>query len=282
MVDIYDAINLFKFSPTGKGERSDQGESYALLARRVISKLWQLYRQGEIGFLQRNERLGGASDPDGRPGSYDLVINLRFANDLATTSLIMVHEAVHFVMNDRLINEEMKTRKLNLMFYDDLLTGIEIRSHQDERPLFVQVEPLLDINDCLTMKRHNDRNQLVDFVLWLHPDHRNPANVDAEWIRDTFEYWGGIANRWGATKGLYIKRLAADGESNADRILTIMESVNSEEQLQNVLREAGGLENLPALLRTRLVNPQFLNRVQSVQDRWRGFGQRVYLGAGSR
>lgn len=69
---VYDAINIFKYSPTGQGTRRVGGDAayqqrYARLIQLAVDKMWLLWRQDEIGaeILERN--LMGDAASQGRP-----------------------------------------------------------------------------------------------------------------------------------------------------------------------------------------------------------------------
>jgi len=131
---IYDAINLFKFSPTGQGAINIGGDArygsrYRRLANDVLAKLWSLWSTNEIGFANLGPDTVGDSLAN-RPGS-DIRVNTliepssaaaTYSNateqgKLAALSCNLVHEATHLVRHIGSYPEALlsKTRFRNLI-----------------------------------------------------------------------------------------------------------------------------------------------------------------------
>ena len=203
-VNFYDAINLFQLSVTGQGGTVIAGaQGHPELASDVIAKLWELFNEQEIGFVQLPPTVGGDSTQNGRLGEYDIRINRKYRNDLGTTSCLIVHEAVHMVRPWGYIDEELRCRYLALSYYEELRQGrpqpLSIRAdrgRQNSQP--ITIRPADDIRRLESQRKYCAQKQLVDYVLSM-PEYSN--SLTADWIRRHIRDWEGIRNRWGATKG---------------------------------------------------------------------------------
>lgn len=243
---IYDAVNLFKFSPTGQGSHTVGGDAiyrqrYDKLTKDVLRELWSLWQQDEIKFVDLGPRLIG--DSARRPGA-DIRVNLELspadrpvvygmpANQalLAGASLNIVHEAVHLVRDIASYpEEETVCRTLQLLYFQDLQVGVRYTSRVTGQPHTAKLLPegtFLPslIADYIFRLRKHQLGQLVDQVLSLETYR---AWLTADFIRRSIRWWGGIRNRWLTTRGYYLRVLADDGPANQALILEILESIRS-------------------------------------------------------
>lgn len=243
---IYDAVNLFKFSPTGQGSHTVGGDAiyrqrYDKLSKDVLRELWSLWQQDEIKFVDLGPRLIG--DSARRPGA-DIRVNLELspadrpvvygmpANQalLAGTSLNIVHEAVHLVRDiGSYPEEETVCRTLQMLYFQDLQVGVRYTSRITGQPHTAKLLPegtFLPslIADYIFRLRKYQLGQLIDQVLSLETYR---AWLTADFIRRSIRWWGGIRNRWLTTRGYYLRVLADDGPANQALILEILESIRS-------------------------------------------------------
>jgi|GEM_PF-3017571 len=243
---IYDAVNLFKFSPTGQGSHTVGGDAiyrqrYDKLTKDVLRELWSLWQQDEIKFVDLGPRLIG--DSARRPGA-DIRVNLELspadrpvvygmpANQalLAGTSLNIVHEAVHLVRDIASYpEEETVCRTLQLLYFQDLQGGVRYASRITGQPHTAKRLPegtFLPslIADYIFRLRKYQLGQLIDQVLSLGTYR---AWLTADFIRRSIRWWGGIRNRWLTTRGYYLRVLADEGPANQALILEILESIRS-------------------------------------------------------
>ncbi len=59
-IELYDAINAFKASQTGRGNQGTTAERRCALA--VVRKLWQLWGENEIGFHDLDSVFGDSHE----------------------------------------------------------------------------------------------------------------------------------------------------------------------------------------------------------------------------
>jgi hypothetical protein len=278
-ITIPRAIQLFQYSFTGQGRYG-----LAQLASQVTQRLWQLHGQSEIGIVE-------ILDPDDeddtttlgdwqadRPG-HDLRVNRAYINSLpegqqlGAVSLILVHEAVHSVLNYRKLNEEVRARRLEVTYYRELSTLGVLDETTDPPPPGGRTVTVYLQGDTFPGHRRQlrwlEKDQLIDYVVSYLSTYRR--HLRAGWIRDNIHRWrgsasDGIHNRWATTKGHYIRVLADRRRSEyTDLILDIMESISESGHWTEMLRVAGPLRTLQiALDPTNL----YLPRIGALQRRW--------------
>jgi hypothetical protein len=143
----------------------------------------------------------------------------------------------------------------------------------------------LDILDYKTQSDLLRKEQLVDYVL-LIPYYTQKDYIDAKWIIDHLQLWGGLKNRWPSTKGLYIRILANKKDCDyspfdpyySEAILKIMESVEQQkdwtEMLDKALDKTGGPDDRATTLRTLQIaldalGDRFSARIANLERKWR-------------
>jgi hypothetical protein len=288
---IYDAINIFKYSPTAQGARDPGGSAeyrarYLRLAQSAISRLWQLWNANEIGFhdLRSDDGLlyGDSAEREG----HDIRLNRRLAPSastntygtelnqakLAASSLILVHEAVHMVHDRNLVEEETMCRTLQLVYFQDLLQGRNYTSAVTNQNHVARLTPasgdlswLISSHQKLMDWWH--RGQLLDHFLGRMRSYRR--GVTADFVRRSIDWWGGLRNRWLTTRGLYLRALALEPADDAELILRILETFRNSADWQTARRMVG-TENMDALCQALagvpwLRHDNFIPRVEAVQ-----------------
>jgi hypothetical protein len=155
-------------------------------------------------------------------------------NDVAATSLTLVHEAAHLELSRSYIEEELWCRTLAVHYLDDLAfssAAWNYATYGGGRATAPKLpnpasHPADTIRDLAQQWFLFTGQQLLDHILLLK---EYSASLTAGWIRDHFHIYGGIANRTNQTKGLYIRVLASSGGvANARLILQILQSVPSQ------------------------------------------------------
>lgn len=243
---IYDAVNLFKFSATGRGLHTVGGDPvyrqrYNKLVRDVLNELWSLWQRDEIKFVALGPEIIGDSarragadirvnlelSPADRPVVYGMPANQAL---LAGTSLNIVHEAVHLVRDiSSYPEEETVCRTLQLLYFQDLQTGVRYTSRITNQSHTAKLLPEGTFLPSLIGDYHfrlqkYRLGQLIDQVLSMQT-YRD--YLTADFIRRSMRWWGGIRNRWLTTRGYYLRVLADDGPANQTLILEILESIPS-------------------------------------------------------
>ncbi len=267
---IYDAINIFKYSPTGQGSRRVGGDTayqqrYARLIHLTIEKLWMLWRQNEIGAdtLGRNLygdaairdgfdiRINRSFQPDKEPATYGTARNQA---KLAAFSLILVHEGIHLVHDLNVVEEEVICRTVELLYYQDLIQGQDYTSRVTgergtARLMAIGSDLGALISDLNGMRRWYDRAQLIDWILSIPIYHHW---LTAQFVRRSIRWWGGIGNRTPLTRGLYLNALAEDQQrADAALMVEILGSINSQAEW----RAARVRQTDHARLRQALIGP---------------------------
>src|SRR5262245_992203 len=116
---ILNAVNMFYESPTGRQLRGD--DKIKTLAKRVVPRLKVAFRHNDISFGKLpdtpEEFVAGISRDFWHPWFMDdIVISKRLVNDLAATSLTLVHEAAHLELKLPYIEEELWCRALSIHY----------------------------------------------------------------------------------------------------------------------------------------------------------------------
>jgi hypothetical protein len=283
---IYDAINLFKDSPTGIGTADFRGDRryqdrYRQLARNVLTKLWQLWAINAIGFSQLPRRQAGrATNVDGHGGTIKIHVALEPPQDpadygtsenqgkLAATSCEMVHEAVHLVHNLRQdVEEEVLCRTIQAFYFHDLQAPRTYQSRITGTLLTAQYLPTTPLyEDMKTRYKHLRAHDLVDEVIAYGGYADLDAPETATFIARSLEWWGGPRARWVRTRRDYIRALAAQGDQYAELILQVLESF-SRSQWQAAKAFPGLLSMIRSSLRSpSWTYPTFATRLRAVEQ----------------
>jgi hypothetical protein len=271
-----DAITLFEYSTTAKGGRGPVGKWAGL----VIKRLWELYKASEIGFVrQDSDHTRGSWDPS-QP-FINLQVNPHYINSLpenqrlAAISLVLVHEGVHAALDfldDKSIYSELAARKLTVYYYREL-SGPGVFNEASDPPAPGKRAQLILLPrnafpEYVKMSRFLDRDQLIDYILAI-PSYTDPDDLTPQWIVETLSLWGGLRNRWPATRGLYVKTLAKSRQPHYESfILTVLESIDNQRDWDAMIEEAGRLRTIRIALGD-LTSRRDLERIASLEKKWR-------------
>jgi hypothetical protein len=279
---IYDAINLYKFSPTGQGTVNVGGgrmfqAKYQRLAKAVVEKLWLLWGADEIGFHNLGNSIGTSKnqrpghdirvnkliEPSAIPASYQDPMN---QGKLAATSCNIVHEAVHLVRDiGSYPEEELLCRTLQLSYFRDLISP---RSYQSRfanarcTAAFLPTTPYFDDYQF----RLNHLHDLIDTVLDMEEYRRDlESDRTAEFISWAIGWWGGLSMRWPSTRGYFLRSLASREDRDfRESILQILESL-TRQQWQAAKTVAGDLQKIRRRLEVAYLSHPFVFRIMQVQ-----------------
>lgn len=271
---IDDMITMFEWSRTRTGARLIGGSAeyqsrYQRLANRAVSRLRQLWQADEIGFADLGPSVSG--EGGSRRDGCDILINRTYEphydgdsrsgfdmvaerNKSATASLIMVHEAVHLVSGiDHGLEDEMACRTLELLYYRDLSDGFVYPSRVSGTYVSIRLGATTPVVGDLIVDlefelEYHRRSQLVDYVVVTLPGYRDL--LDTDFIARSFDWWGGIANRWMHTRGYYLRALATASRPRWDLILLILESVHGTGNWTKVKETAGDIAAIRRALRS--------------------------------
>jgi hypothetical protein len=275
-VVIHDAIMLFEYSTTAKGGRGPVGKWPGL----VIKRLWELYKASEIGFVrQESDRTRGSWDP-GQP-FINLQVNPHYINSLpenrrlAAISLVLVHEGVHAALDfldDNSLYSELAARKLAVYYYREL-SGPGVFNEASDPPApgkraELVLLPRNAFPEYVKMSGFLDKDQLIDYILH-NPEYTDPDDLTPQWIVETLSLWGGLRNRWAATKGLYVKVLASSHDLRYESfILGVMESIDQQKDWDVMIEHAGSLRTIRIAL-SDLSSRHDHERIASLEKKWR-------------
>jgi hypothetical protein len=246
---IYDAINLFKYSPTGQGSGSIPGDAeyrrkYHRLAVDVQNKLWRLWSANEIGWAHIPDLIGDSQA--GRRGLDIRVSNLiepssdpaRYPTPeqqgrLAATSCNLVHEATHLVSPlASYPEEETLCRMLQAFYFRDLSGPRQYPSRVTGTLCTAVFLPNTPFHADWQGRRNRVLSQdLIDSVLSLE-EYRDDLESDAtaRFVVRSLPWWGGLRNRWPSTRGYYLRSLASRVDHDySESILQILESLTQRE-----------------------------------------------------
>jgi hypothetical protein len=305
---FYDAINLFKFSPTGLGRRSVGGDSayearYRQLASDVVDKLWDVWGRDKIVFKnlpyrryitwgQSSERPPGRSqievsnhlDPSYGLATDSCYIDPQPLSKLAAVSLTLCHEAVHLVVDAQYPEEETRCRTLALLYYEDLAIGTPVTVVS--RVINQTIAPRLPasgagdhalknlVANYESERVYYSRSQLIDYVLNNTPAYR--PSLTADWIARSITWWGGITNRWPMTRGFYLDVVVHRGSrADAELVLRLLESFATRQEWQDAKVALRSLQEFRRRLTSSYAqnDPGFARRLRVVGQRiGEGFG----------
>lgn len=289
---IYDAINIFKYSPTGQGTRHAGGDSaYQLtiadLARKATDKLWHLWGRDAITFTElqwdsKVKLLGGSEgrfissyikinsklEPDSNPTKY---VSLGDQALLSAASLTMAHEAIHHVRGfARDLTEEVVCRTIEMLYYQDLLQGQFYTSRVTKAPCTAKLQAVSP-DTTFIITQHNDQltwfqtNQLVDYVLLSSSEYQ--LLLTADWILKSMSWWGGPKNREPATKGLFLQKLAKKVPGTNPICNAVMELMESFPTNADWLAAKVDPALLGGVLKFALYSNQSTERIKKIQTK---------------
>lgn len=277
---IYDAINVFKYSKTGKGAASISGHPsyvnrYKILATKVLNRLWNLRKKNEIGFHNFPTGPNGGitwGDALADRRGHDIRINTSAKNmaGLPVASSIMVHEAAHIEYGRPRVEEEIVCRIMEALFYKDLLQGITIRSKQTGSNITVKMPANSPLGQLKNNYEHFVNKTMVDHVVSMKTYRKYLA---AQWVETSIGWWGGLPKRWPETKGHYVYALSLAGFSaNTGLILDILESIKQKSHWEKMAKAAAGSSDKRLRIRQALGyaihDPKKSNRIAKIQRLW--------------
>jgi len=271
--DISDAILLFEYSQTARvGGR----------APNVIRNLWGLVKRNKISFHSfPPAKSGGVTVGDRLPGQIRVnsqyVDHLPAKEQLGALSLVLVHEGTHETVGFEPLYSELAARILPIYYYRELSGPGVFNEANDPRhpgkqwgtiritPNTVFGSGYQEESDALK------KDQLLDYVLSIK-DYTEPRYIDAEWIIDKLQLWGGLKNRWLTTRGLYIRVLAETVKTSFDpnyaaAILDIMESVERRDDWTVMMKEAGALHTIQLAFEIS-TSQRFSARIVQLERKW--------------
>jgi hypothetical protein len=289
---IYDAINLFKYSPTGQGSGNIPGDpeyrrKYHLLAVSVQNELWRLWSANEIGYAHipgligdsqagragRDIRVSNQIEPSSDPARYPTPVH---QGRLAATSCNLVHEATHMVSPIECYpEEETLCRMLQGFYFHDLSSPRQYHSRVTGTLCTAEFLPNTPFHGDWQQRRNRTLSQdMIDSVLGLE-EYRRDLETDstARFIVRSLSWWGGLRNRWPGTLGYYLRSLASRQDHDySESILQILESLTA--QTWQVARTcAGNIDHIGrALSRNRslagrdYLTMEFSRRVMQIQQ----------------
>ena len=284
---IFDAINLFKYSPTGQGIRSVGGDTsyrrkYRTLASSVIEKLWEAWGVNKIDFADLPAGTVGESSPS--RGSISVSRRIEPSNKtanyatpenqgkLAATSCNIVHEAVHLVSSIASYpEEESLCRTLQQLYFHDLSSSSHnYQSQVTGTSCTARFLPTTPFYSAYRQRRNRVLSQdLIDDIL-SNVEYRRDleSEITADFIVRSLSWWGGLSNRWPSTRGYYLRSLAAQQEDYAESILLILQSLTPDEW-QSARTCCGNIENIRDGLKRghHIYSRSFANRISQVQSR---------------
>jgi hypothetical protein len=244
---IWNAASMFFASPTGRAARGPA--DVRAMAPKVVRKLRSEVVDDEVGFGKLDANTNGLSrEGISAWGRNNVVVNDRLVNDLAATSIVLVHEAMHLVVDRAYVTEELWCRTLEILYFEDLTTGTWAYAQwKSGQANSVRLDPTrLNGYAAYIQVQQNlwAMDRLLDHILTMD---EYSKSLKAGWIRDHFDAYGGIGNREPATKGLYVKVLTADGGvENARLVLRVLLSVartpGNAAEWNAVVRAAGGID----------------------------------------
>jgi hypothetical protein len=276
-VSISEAIALFDHSETARGAMG----AVAKWPLRVVEKLRYLHDTDEAGFAQPQTKsktgIVRGEWLEGREG-YDLRVNPSYIKSLPekdrlpAVSLILVHEGVHAFDSFERLYDEMMARKVPIYYYREL-SGQGVLNVLTGKRIWLGKSTHFDAYS--QQSRYLDKDQLVDYVLSID-SYTGRSYIDAQWVLDNHNHWGGIKNRWAATKRLYVKILlpAARDTYFAAPILTILESIEAKaewDKMIGAIKEVsrnGSLRTLQVSLDLLLGDRHHAARISHLERRW--------------
>jgi hypothetical protein len=119
--------------------------------------------------------------------------------------------------------------------------------------------------DHKSMDKLLDKGKLVDYVV-ENSDYGD--TLTAEWIRRTFDWWGGVGNRESDTLERYLKVLYREGiRTNLYCIIQILLSVPDPEDFRSMVVQPGA-KFWPEFLRVGRADPLYASEMAALEERW--------------
>jgi hypothetical protein len=272
-------------------------ERYGDFARRTLALLRDYLREGdEIAFAALPDNKYGDSD---RRWGANIRISERFRGHVAVVAVLLSHEGCHLLRDVRLsdkVEQEVICRTLGVCLYRDLIPGVSITASAPEwrgssppsatmtravRERTVRISlPARDAPiELSTQNQRIQANRLIDWIVSIG----YASLLRAAWINRSIDWWGGLRNREPATKGHYLRCLAAEGETYGALILRILESFTGPTYRQDwdamlaAAAEGEGLNDadLARALRALRSQPGTAARIRALEQRFPvdlGFG----------
>jgi hypothetical protein len=241
--DVYDAIAMFRVSPTGRGRKglhdypSYIAARYTLMAARSVNALLKKYEEDEIGFVSLPEGILGRSRSGWASwGRHDIQVarQLRDTDDLGSTSVVLAHEGAHVDNKWQPLDQEVMTRTLEVLYYQDFVDGtVWARRKKTGKMQRFGVTDIKSKKLRDELRHHSSlfrEKHLIDAVVENYK-----KLVSAEWIKRSIRWWGGISTRFPESRGLYIRKLIGDGgvgPTARDIILSLLEASKKQRSLE--------------------------------------------------
>jgi hypothetical protein len=284
---FYDAINVFKYSPTGTGGRSPGGDpgyqaTMSALVRTAIDKLWNYLTRDQIKFNSvlpwdsKSVELG-ASDESSLWLNPELAPDKVFFTDplnqsrLAAVSLTMAHEAIHAASGFKHdLTEEVVCRVVEMLYLQDLTLGLRYTSKVAGAVCFAHLLPI-DPRTTFVVSQHTTQlawfqaGQVVDFVLLNSK--RYVGMLTPDWILKSKTWWGGLKNRKPETKGFYLNALAPKAHRTLAYSSTILEILESMATNAEWLTCGSEEKELKLALSSALYSNDTIKRIKAVQKK---------------
>jgi hypothetical protein len=278
-VDIAEAIQLFQYSNTARGQGGGVGD----WPKRVLHNLWLLYATHEVGYATQPRNSTWGSWNKNRHG-YDLQISPEKINGLpeqqrlGAVSLELVHEGAHAVTKfskpSQLLYDELAARKLQIYYYREL-SGPGVFNEASDPPAPGKRTEIVRLPHSGAFDRFRKqseelrKDQLIDHLLSID-SYNNSNYLSADWVLSNLHNWGGTKNRWPNTKGVYIQWLASRRDPFYGRvIIEIMESVLRREEWDEMIDAAGPLRTIQLTLEELNYDRLYSARVAALQSKWR-------------
>jgi hypothetical protein len=255
-LDIEDALAAFEASRSAKSPIGSQ----------VAAKLRSYGKDDEIAFdplgpKQYGESVAHRMGPNVR-------VNSVYKGDAGSTSLVLAHEGVHRVLNTHSIEEEIVCFDFQCTYFRELVPGVSYFSPTKGMRTTAQTSaaipgaPSETANAC----KWQTNNQLVDYVIAI-PVYQD--RVDVRWVKSNLPKWGGLANRWATSRGLFVRALAAHANpANGTLILDILESISQQQHWNELLRVAGDFNQVRKTLHTVRDAPVAGHRMKALAAKW--------------
>jgi hypothetical protein len=248
-----EAISLIEASQTGK----------TTLGVAVCATLRSHLDGDFMEFTDLPSYKGGESKSDELAGfelTGTIFVNEKYRNDLPSLVIILAHEGVHRTLKLHSMDEELQCRDFHLDLYVEMRKGILFSSVRDGTLLIqlpVEHDPMSFHNEVLYREHQNEIDYLLmgDGYDWL---------LTPDWVYRHRNDWGGIKNRFAATKGKYLRELDDDARY-AELILEILENVDSE-KWPRVVEKGAKINRMRDALHYFIVSPSYRSRVAKVQQ----------------
>jgi hypothetical protein len=255
--DIEEALVAFEASRTAKSP-------VGLL---VAGKLRSYQKDDEIGFDSLTPTTYGTSFA--HHIGANVRVNSAYKGDVGTTSLVLAHEGVHRVINTHSIEEEITCFDFQCTYFTELLPGVSYVSPATGKRASAQTNAAIigAPSETATACKWQKNNQLVDFII---AKSFYQGMINAYWVKSNLSKWGGLANRWATSRGLFVRALAANADlANGMLILDILESIGQPKDWNEVLRVAGDFNQVRRVLRTARNAPIAGRRMDALAAKWK-------------